>query len=249
MKINPSYKINICQLPNESNQINNTLDKKEDSLKEQKTKEKKIKIQLDMQNKSALDLKRKKSFKKSILKTKKSFNHRNNALNLELNSKTEKSNQSFKIGDLEYPKSSLNVLNKIFDKSTIYNQSLLPLHNINKSFHNKGKLNKTKNNFLKLINPNNKNKVFSESQFSVISKNNFVESLEGDSLNLIQKNLQNKILHMGKEPDFLEFETSPIEMPINRLQVKKIKPKLTAKRTKKEEDKKKKSILFKGIKL
>ena len=254
MKINPGYKINICQLPIESNQINNPLDKSEDNneLKDQKIKEKKVKLQLDMQNKSALNLKSKKSLKKTILNTKKSFNHRNNALNLETNNKVEKSNLSiFRINDMDYPKSSLNVINKIFDKSvvgdknTFYNKSLLPIHNINKSFHNKGKLNKTKKNFLKLINPNNKNKVFSESQFSVISKKNYVENLEGDSLNLIEKNLQNKILHMGKEADFLEFETTPLEMSINRLHLKNIKPKLTTKRTKKEEDKKKEINSFK----
>ena len=249
MKINPGFKINLCQIPVESNQLNNPLDKSEDSneLKEQKVKDKKVKLQLDMQNKSALNLKSKKSLKKSVLNTKKSFNHRNHALNLETNNKIEKSNASFfKINDMEYPKSSLNILNNLYnqsvinDKNTFYNNSLLPsLHNINKSFHNKGKLNKTKNNFLKLINPNNKNKVFSESQFTVVSKKNYVENLEGDSLNLIQKNLQNKLLHMGKEADFLEFETTPLEMSINRLHLNKIKPKLTAKKTKKEEDKKK----------
>ena len=34
-------------------------------------------------------------------------------------------------------------------------------------------------------------------------------------MNLIEINLQNKILDMGKSPEFLEFETSPLKVAIN----------------------------------
>ena len=234
---NPVYTINIMQCKDDSINQNDNTDKKENKceIKEQKTKDKKVDFQLDLQNKSELNIKTKKSLKKSILKTKKSFNKKHHFLNLETNFKNEKLNQSN-----EYPKSSLNIKNQLANKSfqneknSFYNKSVLAVNN-NKSFHNKGKLNQTKINFLKLINPNNINKVYNNTDSSL---KDFVHILELDSLNLIEKNLQNKILDMGKEPDFLEFETRPLELSINNgLNLRKKKPKLTTKRTKKEEDK------------
>ena len=201
-----------------------------------------MKFQPDLENKGALNLKRQKQFKKSFLKTLKSFTENDNAFNLRSNKKIEKLNESnFGVGDMEYPKSSQNfkknLLNKNFSniKNTAYNASLVPLYDLNQYLNNKEKLNK-KNNFLQLINPNNKNKVFSK--FSVITKNNIVDDLERESLNLIQKNIQNRLLTMGKESEFLEFEKTPLEMSINRLLLKNNKQLFSKKRTKKIEDKK-----------
>ena len=145
---------------------------------------------------------------------------------MESNNKIEKLNRpNSKTNDIDYPKSSLNVMNYLNDgKSFINFQNTacnVSLHNIDKSFNNKGKLNKTKNNFLQLINPNNKNKAFNKFKYSAITKNNFVENLEEESLNLIEKNIQNRLLNMGKEAEFLEFEITPLEMSINRLNLKK----------------------------
>ena len=252
-KNNGGYKINICQYSESLGQTNNNSDKKAENseLKEQKMKDKKVDFDSEQQNKTALNINTKKSLKKSVLYTKKSFNKKsnNNVLNFEKNHKLDKSNYSInKINDLPYPKSSLNIKNLlgtksfINDKSTINgNKSLLGINSINKSFHNKGKLNKTRNNFLKLINPNNKSKIISDSTSSANPGKEFVGSLGGDSLNIIQKNLQNKILDMGKKPDFLEFEVGPLDLSINKfhnlLQTKR--QKLTKKKTKKDEDKKK----------
>ena len=163
-KNNGGYKINICQYSESLGQTNNNADKKAENseLKEQKPMDKKVDFDSEQQNKTALNINTKKSLKKSILNTKKSFNKKskNNLLNFEKNNKLDKSNYSInKINDLPYPKSSLNIKNLlgtksfINDKSTINgNKSLLGINSINKSFHNKGKLNKTRNNFLKLIN-------------------------------------------------------------------------------------------------
>ena len=251
MKAKSCLKKDIYQHQVESNRIKDTLDKSDISneFKDQKEKkEKKVKIQLE--KKRSLNLKRKKQFKQCILKTIKSFNKNNNALNLESNNKIEKLNRpNSKTNDIDYPKSSLNVMNYLNDgKSFINFQNTacnVSLHNIDKSFNNKGKLNKTKNNFLQLINPNNKNKAFNKFKYSAITKNNFVENLEEESLNLIEKNIQNRLLNMGKEAEFLEFEITSLEMSINRLNLKKNKQMVFKKRTKKEEDKKKEINSFK----
>jgi hypothetical protein len=252
-KNNGGYIINIHQCSESLNEASNNTDKKGENseFKEQKTKNKKVDFDLDPQNKTAVHISTKKSLKKSILKSKKSFNKKNNnnLLNLEMNNKLDKSSRSiYKINDPLYSKSSLNVKNKlgaksvINGKSTSYgNKSFLAINNINKSFHNKGKLNKPRNNFLKLINPNKKSKIYSDSTSSANPGKEFVDSLGGDSLNLIQKNLQNKILDMGKKPDFLEFDIGNLDLSINKfnnlLQTKR--QKLTKKKTKKDEDKKK----------
>ena len=250
-KNNGGYTINIHQCSGSLKEASNNADKKDENteLKEQKTKDKKV--DLNPQNKTAIHIITKKSLKKSILKSKRSFNKKNNNIyNFEMNNKLDKSNRSIiKINDLPYPKSSLNVKNLlgtksfINDKSTSYgNKTFLGINNINKSFHNKGKLSKNRNKFLKLINPNKKSKIYSDSTSSANPGKEFVASLGGDSLNLIQKNLQNKILDMGKKPDFLEFEIGALDLSINKfnnlLQTKR--QKLTKKTTKKEEDKKKK---------
>ena len=247
-KINPGYKINIFQYPVNLNEINNNnIDNKDDSgeLQKKKTRERKVDLIIDLQNKSALNLYSKKASKRSILKSKRSFNNKINLLNDEMNNKLQNLSNKSLLNDLSFPKSSLNIKkhigNKSFinEKNTSYNKSFLAVNKNNKSFHNKGKLNKTKNNFLKLINPNNKSKVYNDSQCSVTSGKDFVEVLEGDSLNQIEKNLQNKIYDMGRESDFLEFEMGPLEVSINRLNLPKEKHKLGKKKAKKEEDKKK----------
>ena len=256
MQLSSWFKNNISQTPDKLNRTNNVISKNINNeisgIIKQKTKEKRVKVNLDLHNKTAMNLKTKKSLKKSSLKSKKSVGKINHNLNLETE-KLEKSNLSiFKVKKISYPKSSLNVKNQITNKSfynnSTNNKSFLGINN-NKSFLNKGKYNKTKKNFLKLINPNNINKVHNDSKHSLIFGKDMVDVLEGDSLNLIQLNLQNKIFDMGKEADFLEFETSPLE--ISRLNLRKKKPKLTIRNSKNEEDKKRnqnsRTVIHKNI--
>jgi len=232
-------KINIIQCQDDSNQIN----EKENKDK----KEKKVKINLDIQNKSAYNLN--KSLRKSNLRTKRSFNKNDNFLNLENQEKFNKSNRSlFNIdNNLEYPKSSLNIKNGLNDKSFMSGKKspsniLFTEGNIenypykNQSFHNKGKLNKTKMNFLNLINPNHNNKFYNKNKCTNIFNKDLIEALEGDSLNLIQQNLQNKIYDMGKGTEFLEFGTNALDKP-DIFNIRNQKKKLTVKRTKKESEK------------
>ena len=63
-----------------------------------------------------------------------------------------------------------------------------------------------------------------------------IEALEGDSLNLIQQNLQNKIYDMGKGTEFLEFGTNAMKKT-DIFNIKKKKKKLKVKRSKKESEK------------
>ena len=241
-KANQGYKIGIFKCPENSNQIGNDINNNDNSneMMNQMKKDKKVTINIDLQNKSALNLVSKKSLKKTILKSKRSFNIKN-CLNLETNEKSSKT--IYKLNNnMAYPKSSLNIKNKLGnksflnDKTTLNNISILNISNSNKSFHNKGKYNKSKKNFLKLINMNNQNPVYNDKQRSELSGKNFVDVLEGDSLNLIEKKLQNKILDMGKGAEFLEFEIGPLEISMNKLNMTKKKPKLKKKYTKKDEN-------------
>ena len=242
------YSINITKLANNSNENNKTKEKKEDNceVKEQKNKEKKVGFQCDLLNKSALNLKSRNSLKKSVLKPKQSFNKKNHFLNKEFNHQRDKKfNQTlFKIDNIEYSKSSLNVKNKLStksflnDKKSFYNKSFFKASDSqNKSFHKQGKLIKSKKNFLKLINSSKKDNIYKETQISHFKGNekDLSKDLEEDSLHLIQKKLQNKILDMGKEAEFLEFEISSLEKSINQLNLGKKNP---IKKSKKDEDKK-----------
>ena len=231
-------KKNITHCQDDSNPINEKEQKKD-------KKEKIVKINLDIQNKSGFNLN--KSLRKPNLKLKGSFIKKENILNLEYQEKLNKSNRSFLNIDnnLEFPKSSLNVKNHSPNKSYMSGKSL-PSHVLftegnvnnnqkkNQSFHNKGKLNQTKINFLNLINPNHNNRIYNKNKCTNIFNKDLIEALEGDSLNLIQQNLQNKIYDMGKGTEFLEFGKNVLEKPnIFRNQKKK----LTVKKAKKELDK------------
>ena len=242
MSINSSggYTINITQCQEDSNPINDKENNKD-------KKEKKVKINLDVQNNSAYNLN--KSLRKSNLKLKGSFIKKENLLNLENQEKLNKSNRSFLNieKNLEYPKSSVNVNNYSQNKSYISGKNL-PSHvlftegNINnnqkknQSFHNKGKLNQTKINFLNLINPNHNNKFYHKNKCTNIFNKDLIEALEGDSLNLIQQDLQNKIYDMGKGTEFLEFGNNVLEKP-NIFNLRNQRKKLTVKKSRKDLDK------------
>ena len=248
------YKINIIQCQGDSNPI---TDKEQNKVK----KEKKVKINLDnleVENKSALNLN--KSLRKPNLRPKRSFNKNINFLNLENQERLNKSNRSLLNLDnnLEFPKSSLNVNNGLQNKSFMSGKKS-PSHvlftdgtidnnqNKNQSFHNKGKLNQSKMNFLNLINPNHNNRFYSKKKFTNIFSKDLVEALEGDSLNLIQQNLQNKIYDMGKGTEFLEFGEIALDKP-NKFNSRNQRKKLTVKRTKKDLEKADLDSSFKRLK-
>ena len=230
------YKINIIQCQKGSSPINEREQNKE-------KKEKKVKINLDIQNKSAYNLN--KSLRKPYLRTKRSFNKIDNVLNMENQEKLNKSNRSiFNIdNNLEFPKSSLNIKNALHNKSFMNGKNSSSnalfsegnIDNKNKSFHYKEKLNQSKINFLNLINPNHNNKFYTKKKFTNIFNKDLVEALEGDSLNLIQQSLQNKIFDMGKETEFLEFGNDGLEKSLFNLRSQR--KKLTVKSKKKESEK------------
>ena len=223
MKKYLKYSINITPCHNELNQLNHNIINNCDNNKGKK-KEKKVKINLDSQYKSEINSANKMP-KKSILKNKRTHDKNNNLLNLETNDKKEQMNTSFRslFSVMEHPKSSVNVINNISSKSLL-NESISDLKPI-QSFHNKKKLTKTKNKFLKLINPGN---IIKKTKIS--GGKDFNKELEEDSLNSIEINLQNKILDMGKSPDFFEFENNPLEVSINnRINIEKKKSKITHK--------------------
>ena len=233
-KLSPNFKINVTPFQDEKNKINNNNENSNDvsELLKQNVKEKRVIINFDL-NKTATNIKSKKSIKKSILKPKKS-SKMHNYFNLENDNKLDKSHLSLlKVNNMDYPKSSVNVKKQFENKSFLNDNNSF----FNKSFHYKGKYNKTKKHFLDLINPNNVNKVYNQSQCSPLCGKDFFDYLEKDSLNLIQKNLQHKIFDMGKEPEFMEFEIGSLNMSINRLNKRNQFPKLTKKITKKEEEK------------
>ena len=232
------FKKNVNLFQRDSNPINDKEQVKDN-------KEKKVKINLDNQNKNTFNLN--KSYRKSNLKTKRTYIQRENPLNFEIQEKLNKSNRSlFNIeNNLELPKSSLNV--KKYLQKTFIGKKLSPSHvsftegNINnnqkdnQSFRSKGNLNQTKINFLNLISPS-QNRFYNKNKCTNIFNKELVEALEGDSLNLIQQNLQNKIYDMGKGKEFLEFGKNALEKP-NIFNIRNQKKKLTFKRTKKELEK------------
>jgi len=209
-------------------------------------KEKKVKINLDNQNKNTFNLN--KSYRKPNLKTKRTFIQKSNPLNFEVQEKLNQSNRSlFNIEKkLEIPKSSLNLkkhLQKTFiDKKNTPSYVIFTEGNINnnqndnKSFHSRGRLNQTKINFLNLINPCHNNNFYNKSKCTNIFNKDLVAALEGDSLNLIQQSLQNKIYDMGKEKEFLEFGENALEKP-NLINLRNQRKKLTVKRAKKDFEK------------
>lgn len=245
---NPGYKINISQIQDDFIQTNsNFFDKRNYSndVYNSKINERKDKINEDIQNKSAFHFSSQNS-KKSNLQLNKSINISNNT---EIQEKSDNSNKSFlKSNDISYFKKSLVFKNKLSSRSYLKgensnrNESLLNIStkykqnkNKNKSFHSKRKLNQNKNNFLQLINQDNNNIKYNNSSYSLLSEKSFINDLDGESLNLIEKNLQNKIYDMEKKLDLFEFEKDPLDISINKLNVRKKKQKLTAKGSKRVE--------------
>ena len=226
--------------PNQHHRNSNPINDKEN-------KEKKVKINLDNQNKSTFNLN--KSYRKPNLKTKRTFIQKESPLKFDIQEKLNQSNKSlFNIENkLEIPKSSLNVKNYLqksfIDKKNNPSYVTFTEGNINnnqnednKSFHCKGRLNQTKINFLNLINPCHNNKFYNKTKCTNIFNKELVEALEGDSLNIIQQSLQNKIFDMGKGTEFLEFGKNALEKT-NIFNLRNQKKKLTVKRIKKESEK------------
>ena len=257
--INSGYTINISQCQEKSSQYNNISIKNENNTSN--SNENILDNNLKLQNKSVFHSNSKNAFQMALLKSKNNLSSKNKLNNFEEKNKDIKSNKSIlTIENIDNKKRSLIINNKLGSKSFLRdkkdknnsppNKSLLSINSKinkmkNKSFHLKCRLNQTKNNFLKLINPNNRNKVANDSQCSFICGKDFIEVLEGDSLNLIEKKLQNKIYDMGKEAEFLEFEIGPLEVSINRLNLRKKRHKHTVNNHKKIEfDKKDLNLSF-----
>ena len=124
-------------------------------------RERKVKINLDIQNKPEFNLN--KPIKKSNFRIKGTFIKKGNILNLENLEKLNKFNKSIlsNINISEFPNSSSSVKNYCENKNHTSGKNL-PINvlftegsinnnqKINQSFHNKGKLNQTKINFLNL---------------------------------------------------------------------------------------------------
>ena len=243
---NSGYTINISKYQDKSSQFNNISDKNENTTSN--SNENMLENNIKLQSKSAFHSSPKNDYQMELLKSK-NLAIKNKVNNFEEKNKKNKSTKSvLRIDDIDNKKRSLVLQNKLGNKSFLRdknnknnsppNKSLLSINSKNnkiksKSFHLKHKLNQTKNNFLKLINPNNNNKAIKDSKCSLIYGKNFIEVLEGDSLNIIEKKLQNKIYDMGKRAEFLEFEIGPLEVSINRLNIRKKKHKLTVNNHKK----------------
>ena len=138
--------------------------------------------------------------------------------------------------------SSLNVKNyldtNIFQPENKINKTQTNYHsNKNLNIHKKSKFEKTKNNFLRLITKSNNENYIREytnknSKYSLICDNNHFKVYDDDSLEKVQKQLQNKIIDMGKEAELMEFEIGPLDISINRFNVKDNKKKIINKKTK-----------------
>ena len=193
-------------------------------------------------NKNLTILKTKKSVKSSYTKSKQSSKKANY---LEPKKAVKrKSNPYINEEDNPLSKSTLNTKNNLVTKSFITNAKIAKTKsqyetNSNQNSHKHPRLRQTKNNFLKLITKTNEGnyvREYSNSKYSLLYNNNFYEV--GDTLDIVQKNLRNKILNMGKEAEFMEFEIGPLDISINKFNIKKKKKKILNKRTKDFERKK-----------
>ena len=213
---------------------------------------------LDLPNKKDIALKTKlsvksmKSMKSSRSKLKKhssKANHFGNINNKEPKTKfNQLCNLNLTYEDLPLAKSSHNV-NKcsLGNKTTITKSRITKTKSQYDSYNNKRKSNKvsnldqTKYNFLKLItrtNDDNNILDYNRSKFSNLNNQKLIEIYEGDDLTKLEKTLQNKIMSMEKEVEFMEFEINPVDMLINQMNIKKKKKKFTIKKAKEFEKKK-----------
>ncbi len=204
---------------------------------------------LDMIPKKGCEIKSKMTSHSSNLK------HKNTPKKLNSLFKVKnQSNKSFlNINNVQSPsKSSFYKKNNLMTKSSLIKEKIQKMksYDLNSNNNNnrnsprkKFKYSQTKNNFLNLITKKNKNnnsiKEYSDSKVNLMYNNNFMEVLEGEALLSVEKKLQNKILDMGKEAEFMEFEIGPLGISINKFDIKKKKQKLQIKRMKYYEKNKK----------
>ena len=164
------YGIYRSQFHEDSNPI---IDKEQNKNK----RERKSLMNLDNKNKNEFNLN--KSIKKSNFKLKGTFIKKGNILNLENQEKLIKTNRSFfsNGNKIELPKSSSSVKKYCQSKNNTSGKNLRShvlftegsINNnqkTNQSFHNKGKLNQSKINFLNLINPNHNNKFYNKNKYT-----------------------------------------------------------------------------------
>ena len=217
---------------------------------------------LDLPNKKDIALKTKlsvksmksmKSMKSSRSKLKKhssKANHFGNINNKEPKTKfNQLCNLNLTYEDIPLAKSSHNVNKCLLGNKTTITKSRITKtksqydsYNNNKRKSNKvSNLDQTKYNFLKLItrtNDDNNILEYNRSKFSNLNNQKLIEIYEGDDLTKLEKTLQNKIMSMEKEVEFMEFEINPVDMLINQMNIRKKKKKFTIKKAKEFEKKK-----------
>ena len=202
---------------------------------------------LDNSQRKDFDIKTKKSLLSSNAKSKNfpskeiSFlNTNKNEIEQPKKMKMKLSKANLSIEGIPIAKSSLNI-NKNLMKTFITNTKISKTKshfgsNNNHNNHRRSKLEQTKNNFLKLIKNSNKGnyvREYSNSKYSLLYNNNQVmEIYEGDDLDKVEQKLKSKIIDMGKEAEFKELEIGPLDISINRFNLKKKKKKISSKRTK-----------------
>ena len=226
----PKVKFNLLDLPNKKDLFLSPL---------------KTKISMNSpKNNDLTILKTKKSVKSSYTKSKPSP-RRSNHLEQKKSVK-KKSNPSINVEENPLSKSTLNIKNNLITKSFIAKAKIAKTKshyesNNNQNANKHQKLKQTKNNFLKLITKTNEGNYVREdnnSKYSLLYNKNVFDVYEGETLDIVQRNLRNKILDMGKEAEFMEFEIGPLDISINRFNFKKKKKKILNKKTKDFERKK-----------
>ena len=218
----PKVTFNLLDLPNKK------------TLKSLKTKA----TMKSPKNNNLTILKTIKSVKSSYTRPKPSPRRSNHLEPKKTVKKKSKSNYNFE-EDVPLSKSSLNK-NNLNTKTFITKAKIAKTKshydtNSNQNQNKQSKLKQTKNNFLKLITKTNEGnyiREYTNSKYSLLYNNNVYEVYEGDTLDVVQKNLRNKILEMGKEAEFMEFEIGPLDISINRFNLKKKKKKILTKKQK-----------------
>ena len=177
-------------------------------------------------------------------------NHNNNHLK-EPKKILKKLSQNNLEYDSQFAKSSGNIKNNLLTKTFITKAKIAKTksqyesnNNQNKeqSQNKKSKLEQRKINFLKLItrtNEGNYIKEYSRANNSLLEDDNSFEFNEEDSLDKVEKKLQDKIFNIGKEVEFMEFEIEPLDMTINNYNNKRQKRRLISKKTRDSEGRKK----------
>ena len=236
---------------------NPSLEDSNNVINKEKNHNKYPKITFNLLEKSTrkdFDKKIKQSMVSSNSKSKNFPNKVNSFLNNNNNEQPKKSlkklsKANLSIDGVPVAKSSLNIKNNLVTKTFITNAKIAKTKshyesNNNHNPHKRSKFEQTKNNFLKLItktNEGNYERDHSSSKYSLLynnNKNNAVEVYEGDDLDKLEQKLKSKIIDMGKEAEFMEFEIGPLDISINRFNIKKKKKKIMSKRTRDLERKK-----------